>query len=161
MQQKKSKNYSLADKPKKQSESQRCFKVKSTLVFYWVLLFLGGAASIYLACAGKEKLPADVLWTYLPRFIWMVTLAIIFFDSLNISFLHSTPLYEGIAKEAQNKGLMPNIIQMCFLTGGLLLIGILLTLHNSNYSQTGLICCLGTIALGWFITGILQFFRFR
>lgn len=161
MQQTKSKNYSLANRQKRQSESHNSFNVRFILAFYWGLFILSGAVSTYLVYTGEAQSPADVLWTYLPRSIWMVTLAVIFFDSLNISVLQSTPFYVRIGKEAHKKDLMPDIIQMNILSGGLLLISILLTLHGSNYNQNGIFCCLGSIAIGWFLIDLLRLFRFR
>ena len=161
MKQEKSKKQSLANGQKNQPEIKTGYKVKSILTFYWMLFISGGIAAVFLAYIGLDYPLKDTFWRYLPRCVWMVALGIIFFDSLNICFLHSTPLYKLIAQKVKKKKLMSRFCSMCCITGGLLLINTITTLHHDNYSQINIVCCLGSFALAWFLTGVLQLTRFR
>ena len=157
MDKEKSKKCSLTDK----SERESGFKVKSILTLYWILFILGGVIGVYLTHTSNSYPSTNELWVYLPRCTWILALAVIFFDSLNICFLRGSALYENLADKVRDEKLMPSFKSMCCCSGGLFLINIFPMLHYCNYSQTSIICSLCIIALAWFLTGILQLTRFR
>ncbi len=161
MKKEKSKKCSLANGQESEPQTSREEKIKSIITLYWAVFALGGIAGILLTVIGDTPPKTDIIWTYLPRCIWILALAVIFFDSFNICFLHGSALYENLAREVRKQKLMSRFTTMCYISGFLFLLNILLMLHHGNYCQTSIVAGLGTIALGWFLTGLLQLTRFR